>query len=348
MSAILNISLAGEGVGGYPWSRHADSFSQLDGSRDLPHFGALYLELGQLTRDYPDVLLRVRSMRQAGILGSSAKDQNAPQIEAVHVACGLMACLNAGPQIRTADVVRQLWRLQQFASQGHYVTNDGGVAKHAAFACSGVVSSFGQNILGFLNWAIHADPVQRSIFPSVFSSITVWRDRTRAAIGYQDRFDYFGLPGDAGDSPAVGANFIETATTMPAQALSRLALLVEESRREATRRGVEIPTEETWKALGFFPPSPTPPMYPLVELSDDAPLGAFPKIREAASLPGEAASYSGQTARGQAGSLQDQFTPSPTREAMLVLPSDRSPVHKKGNRHDRHHDELDPAHQRAA
>ena len=318
----------------------------------MPHLGALYLEMGQLTRDYPDVLMRVRPLRQARILGSSAKDQNAPQIEAVHVVCLLMACLNAGLQVRAADVVRQLWRLQQFASQGHYVTNDGGAAMEAAFACSGVLSSFGQNMLAFVDRAIHVDPVQRTMFPLLFNSITVWRDRTRAAITYRDRFDYFGSPGDAGDSPAVGADFIETATTMPAQALSRLALLVEESRREATRRGVEIPTEETWKALGFFPPSPTPPMYPLVELSDDAPPGAFPKTREAASPGREAASYRGQTARGQAGSPQGQLTPSPTREAMLVLPSDRSPVQKKGNRHDRHHEhdheELDRAHHRAA
>ena len=314
----------------------------------MPHLGALYLELGQLTRDYPDVMMRVRPLRQAGILGSSAKDQNAPQIEDVHVVCALGACLNAGTQVRAADTVRQLWRLQQFATQGHYVTSDGGMAKQAAFASSGVLSSFCQNILVFLNRAIHADPVQRSSFPLLFDSITVWRDRARAAITYRDRVDYFGLPGDPGDNPAVGSDFIETATTMPAQALGRLALLVEDSRREAARRSIEIPTADTWKALGFDQPTPTPPMYPLVELSGDTPASVSSETSKAASPAREAASYSGQTAYEQAGSPKNQFTSSPTREAMLVLPSDRSPTHKKGNRYDLPHDELCSAHQRAA
>jgi len=309
----------------------------------MPNFGTLLQELGGLTGDFPDAALRGRYLREADIIDRSAKDPNAPQVEEVHAVSMLLAVLANGLQVNAASDTRKLWALKPVGLQAVGVDLVGNEVRSPPEVYAGAGLTFGQRLAMAIG-ARTPNMLMSTPFPPESSptdqdveSVTVWQGRAWASISRTGFDEYFG---DEADFTSYGigrlpADAIATMTSAPAGALRRIARLVEQSRLEAIRRRVKIPTEKTWKALGFVKPEPHLLANPLVELPVEASFGAAPENEEAVSLAGETASDDDQPATRQAAPAStEQATPTHTPGATPELQDGPPQPLSVGDRHD--------------
>ena len=226
--------------------------------------------------DSADVKLRLRYMREAGILPNAPvgrKGRNKlPQIEAVHAAAALVACVAHGPQIHAAAIVRErwwapLWRRE--IGSGH------ALAAGTALVIDGALPlpCFGEALIDLIEF-MAADP---SYVPKPDTGLEMMP-------GNQSRLRYEAVPGGnpahtdiflgASSHPAILLNpsHVVTRTSVPAGLLQSLARFVMLCREGARQQGVTIETAEAFEALRFPPEMPAMPLFP--ERSRRTPEGA--------------------------------------------------------------------------
>ena len=253
----------------------------------MPNFGALAQELGTQRGDYADVMLRLRYAREGRLIGSSAKDERKPQIAEVHAISGLFCCLAGGPQRGVVSAVRALWRLKPTFLRPVEQDELGNEITRPALPFEEGFT-FGQAVCGemtsFMSNSLAALQERRETIGEASKlRISVWEGCSQAAIVKSGWIQFFGHP------VSQTSSFIETVTTAPGASIERLAWLVDESRQEAMRRRVEIPTDESWTALGFVKPELHILAHSLVELPAEAPESAAPGMKETAALAGATA-----------------------------------------------------------
>jgi hypothetical protein len=222
----------------------------------VPNIIRLVDTLGGATPDPRDVQLRARYCREEELLPKSAKNPAAPQVETVHAVVLLLAVLAAGTQVGAPVAVRKLWSLPGDAGQ---------VGRQIADVFPGrPLKTFGGMLAGFLELMIdgHMNPVPGKVIRTGgFREIAVWRDRLFGFIADNQGLRKFYEPDSDAPDP-VPSRQIDTITTCPEWVLGRLAGLVAQSRMEARRLNVTIPTADTWRALGverLEPPSEASP-----------------------------------------------------------------------------------------
>ncbi len=252
----------------------------------MANFAWLVDELGDITGNRPDANLRLRYLREAGIIGRSAKDRLAPQVEAVQATSALLANLTVRPQVDAPSDVRKLWRLKLAMVQASYTDHEGATVQLPGESRSGFFG-FGQTVMHLLERAVWPDEYNRAFFSRNSLNITVYRNCEAAEIAYDDRIDWYYPTG--GLSPHINGQ-IETKTTASAATLARLAFLVRHSRDEATRLNTAISTDDAWIGLGFTPPLPGPPYHPVTDWSKADQFAYDFHKAKAAGLPPPAAS----------------------------------------------------------
>jgi hypothetical protein len=221
--------------------------------------------------DASDVRVKYRYCREGGLFQASSRKKGFPQTEAVHAAVALLAAIAGGAQTGIVDRVRNLWHLPRFP---HLVSRPshggGGLAYSLAQLQPGGLKvrggwldgTLGEVIGGFID--LISDEIEGGYFdPQVFlkkrGDITLSHNGGFAAIagGHEDE-------GQTDDLWFRSNNFMFnggalSVTIVSPRTLIRLAHLVVASRQEAKRRGIEIPVEETYRALGVdHQPSPSP------------------------------------------------------------------------------------------
>ncbi|MGI4943368.1 MAG: hypothetical protein ACRYHQ_22855 [Janthinobacterium lividum] len=253
----------------------------------MANFAWLVDELGNITGNRPDANLRLRYLREAGIIGKSTKDRLAPQVETVQATSSLLANLIVRPQVDAPSDVRKLWRLKLVIVQPIYTNHEGATVQLLGEPRSGLFG-FGQTVMHLLERAVCPDEFDRAFFNRNNSvNITVHRNCDWAEIAYDDRIEWYFQNKDW-SPPENGQT--KTRSTADAATIARLAQLVQHSRDEAARLNTTTPTDEAWKGLGFTPPLPGPPYYPLTEWNE-AEQAAFDFFKtKAAGLPPPAAS----------------------------------------------------------
>jgi len=252
----------------------------------MANFAWLVDELGDITGNRPDANLRLRYLREAGIIGRSAKDRLAPQVEAVQATSALLSNLTVRPQVDAPSDVKKLWRLKLALVQPIYTNHEGSTVQMPAEARSGFFA-FGQTVMHLLEEAVSPQELDRARFEQNFKEVMVYRKCETAVILYYDRIEWY--------YPTTGLSYqnvgqIETKTTATASTVIRLADLVRRSREEATRLNTTIPTDEAWQGLGFTPPLPGPPCAPVTDWSKTDQFAYDYFKAKAAGLPPPAAS----------------------------------------------------------
>jgi hypothetical protein len=248
-----------------------------------------------------DVRTRARYLREAGILPPSAKGRT-PQVESIHAAILLLACVAHQHQTHALAAVRALWPLVSGAQVGKYFDHEGR-AVHYAHASRRAPMPFGPTVYGMIQAAAkQSENCSQTPVPWC-ENISVQRGAPTAAVRYKDRTDFF-----EGDHPPPRkglAAFVEPCAqirfdaTIPWGALQWLGRLVSESREQAHKLGIKIDSDSAWRALGY---EPTPPdgqtslllvPYPP---SDSPPASSEPENENAAALPGATAPISDRDA----------------------------------------------------
>ncbi len=253
----------------------------------MANFAWLVDELGDITGNRPDANLRLRYLREAGIIGRSAKDRLAPQVEAVQATSALLANLTVRPQVDAPSDVRKLWRLGLAAVQPVYTDHEGSTVQMPAEPRSGFFG-FGQTVMHLLERAVCPDEWDRPLFIRNNSfNITVYRNCEAAEIAYNDRIEWY-YPTNGLSAHNNGR--IETKTTADAITIARVAHLVQHSRTNAAHLNTVIPTDDAWRGLRFTPPLPGPPYAPVTDWSKEGQFFYDFHKAKAAGLPPPAAS----------------------------------------------------------
>ncbi len=253
----------------------------------MANFAWLVDELGDITGNRPDANLRLRYLREAGIIGRSAKDRFAPQVEAVQATSALLSNLTVRPQVDAPSDVRKLWRLQLSLVQPIYTNHEGSTVQMPAEPRSGFFG-FGQTVMHLVERAVCPSEWDRPLFSRKNSlRISVHRNCEVAEIAYDDQIEWYYPVNGLSDHNNEQA---ETKTTVNALHIARVAHLVRHSRDMAEHMNTIVPTDSAWKALGFTPPLPGPPYGPVTDWTKAGQFAYDFHKAKAAGLPPPAAS----------------------------------------------------------
>ncbi len=216
--------------------------------------------------DPADVKMRLRYMREGGILPNAPvgrKGRNKlPQIEAVHAAAALIACVAHGPQIHAPAIVRErwwapLWRREigsgHTLSAGTPLVIDDAAIRHC----------FGEALVDVIEFMV-ASP---DFVPNPDTYLEM-RPGNHSRISYEKvqganpaHIDIFlGASSHPGLLP--NPSHVVTLTLVPGGLLRSLAQFVALSREDARQQGVTIETAEAFEALRFPPEMPAMPLFP--------------------------------------------------------------------------------------
>lgn len=177
-----------------------------------------------------DMNQRVRYCKAAGILPTKPRGPRSqgydPQVESVHAVVMLLAATSGGPQTRSPEAVRTLWRLPYAETTGKSKSGR-----------RGRPITFGRQLLMMMDNA--ATPALRAGFAESFKVINVAHGTPYASVMYWDgsaeQFSPTGAP-----PPSRGRAPISTLALAGPEVFLELGEIVMASRAEAKRLGVNI------------------------------------------------------------------------------------------------------------
>ncbi len=229
----------------------------------------------------PHVRAVKRYLAERGILPPTSR--KAPQMEAVHAAALLIACVAHEHQTHAAEALLRVWGLKETYSTNYREDPAGNLTHSAAQKSPDGLPSFGRQVCEFISktaaWMGAGTP------PMLCQHLMIWRGYPHAQIRDPDRvrdyrihFQGYGLRFRHLDPPT---DRISVIASIPWNTLLALSLLVAESRRLAVKQGVSIETASTLTALEPSLLTDT------TEISEPADAGS--ENETAATLPGVAA-----------------------------------------------------------
>lgn len=278
----------------------------------MPSLSVLYETTALMTGNIQDVSIRTRNCRERGLLGRSSKDRDAPQVESVHGVIVLLAMAASAVQTDAAEAVVRYWGLRGHLWFGHHRGDDGRTVYHPTQLAEGE-RLLGWDLLSLIEMAADPDPEKRGEASRHVGNVAVWRGWLGASIRCGGvTMIYDGRHSIPEGMPRSVKPLISTTTTVPYQAIQRVGDLVRLSRAEAERRGVTIPVDEAFAALGLeTPPGPPsaarePSKFLLPRSMDDT--TGEPESKKAAGAPPPAALLADQPAGELAGEQDAQVS----------------------------------------
>jgi hypothetical protein len=243
--------------------------------------------------DGPRVRACGRYLREAGILPVSTK-RHIPQVEAVHAAVLVIACMAHEHQLHAVQALRDMWNLP------HYVADPTELLA-AQNDSPPWASTFGQAVTAIIDAYARGSAIEQDNL----SEIRIRQGFASAEVIQAGRYQFYREP-DPRLRSRPRADHFRTVAEIPFLGLSWLGELVATSRSQAAKLGLEIETASTLRALE--PPQSAPPT-PGLKPGEDASarISASPSSPDAPSAnPDTKTATPGPARDTNAAALSDQ------------------------------------------
>lgn len=294
--------------------------------------------------DGPRLRAMQKYLQKAGMLPSAARSSGSPQVEAIHAAIWLLALLVGGRQTHVTHAVytayimpprdRKGWRNPALQDE---LSSDHCLARHTG--STDRIASAGELMYLLISLAAEGRE-SREWVRKTFSEIEVSHDGRMICFRLRDgSAEYYELRGGITRSGPDGKGpLLETSSRARIEFLLALADMVAQTRIDAARRGITVPVDSAFKALGYETP-PTPPTSERVSGSASKE-NSDPETMKAIGAGTPTALVHGQPAKKQAAPLNEAH--STEKEGGLQSPPDRRAGRSSSTAGDRHGEESAP------